>query len=70
MVHYETGMLVPVRAPERLASARVSCVEDTVYGRLLGKAGREWAMKLCNEEKSVALQIATIDNKAKRMGLL
>jgi glycosyltransferase involved in cell wall biosynthesis len=56
----ETGLLVPVRNPEKLAEALLRLIEKPDWGRTLGIAGRKRALELYDEQKVVALQIKLI----------
>ena len=56
----ETGLLVPVRDPEKLTKALLRLIEKPDWGRTLGKAGRKRALELYDEQKVVALQIKLI----------
>jgi glycosyltransferase involved in cell wall biosynthesis len=60
VVEEETGLLVPVRNPEKLAEALLRLIEKPDWGRTLGMAGRKRALELYDEQKVVALQIKLI----------
>jgi glycosyltransferase involved in cell wall biosynthesis len=60
VVEEETGLLVPVREPEKLAEALLRLIEKPDWGRTLGMAGRKRALELYDEQKVVALQIKLI----------
>lgn len=64
-----TGLLVPVRAPARLAEAIADLVRDPAKGRRMGAAGRERALVLYDERRIVANQIVHIAEYAGRRGL-
>lgn len=65
-----TGLLVPTRAPEALARAMERFVADPEWARRLGRAGRERALQLYDEEKVVALQLDRIRQVARERKLL
>lgn len=70
VVPEETGILVPTRAPDELAEAMTRFAENPDWGRRLGAAGRERALRLYDERNIVALQVATIARLAGERGLL
>ena len=57
----ETGLLVPVRNPEKLAEAFERFIKNPTWGTELGKAGRKRALELYDEQKVIAFQIKMID---------
>ena len=61
VVSEKTGMLVPVRNPEKLAEAFERFIKNPTWGTELGKAGRKRALELYDEQKVVAFQIKMID---------
>ncbi len=65
----ETGLLVPVRSAERLASAIQRCADNKLWAEQLGAAGRRRALELYDERKVVSFQIEKIKNFAKQSGL-
>jgi len=65
-----TGLLVPVRSPEALATAMQRLAQDPAWGAALGMAGRERALELYDEDSVVAIQIDRIRNEAARRGLI
>lgn len=67
VVHEETGLLVPVRSPELLAGAIARFVEDPVWGRKLGSAGRTRALALYDEKKIVGIQLERIERAARNL---
>jgi glycosyltransferase involved in cell wall biosynthesis len=67
VVPEETGLLVPVRAPERLAAAIERFILDRDWARALGTAGRQRALRLYDEGRVVALQLARITELAQRL---
>ena len=67
VVHEETGLLVPVRSPELLAGAIARFVEDPVWGRKLGSAGRTRAIALYDEKKIVGIQLERIERAARNL---
>ncbi len=70
VVAEETGVLVPTRAPEKLAAAIERFVRDPAWGERLGQAGRQRALRLYDERKIVALQLERIAQAARQRGLL
>jgi glycosyltransferase involved in cell wall biosynthesis len=66
----ETGVLVPVRAPDKLAAAIERFVRDPAWGMQLGQAGRQRALMLYDEQKVVALQLERIAQAARQRALL
>lgn len=60
VVHGQTGFLVPVRSPAALASAVENILLNPGFGRTLGQAGRERALRLYDERQVVAIQINRI----------
>ena len=69
VVPEETGVLVPTRSPEQLAAAMRRFLEAPAWGRSLGLAGRQRALRLYDENRVVALQLARITEHAGRIGL-
>ncbi len=65
-----TGVLVPTRAPEKLASAIARFLGDPDWGKRLGQAGRQRALMLYDERNVVALQLECIALAARQRGLL
>jgi len=55
-----TGLLVPVRSPEKLADALMRLIEVPDWARELGASGRVRALQLYDEQKVVSLQIKLI----------
>lgn len=70
VVPEETGLLVPTRSPVRLAEAMLRFADHPEWGRRLGDAGRQRALRLYDERNVVALQIEAIAKLAARRGLL
>jgi len=66
----ETGLLVPTRAPDKLAAAIARFVCDPAWGERLGQAGRQRALTLYDERKIVALQLERIAQAARQRALL
>jgi glycosyltransferase involved in cell wall biosynthesis len=66
----ETGVLVPTRAPDRLAAAIAGFVSDPPRGLRFGQAGRARALMLYDEQKVVALQLERIAQAARQRHLL
>lgn len=69
VVPEETGILVPTRSPEQLAAAMRRFLEAPAWGRSLGLAGRQRALRLYDENRVVALQLARITEHTRRIGL-
>ena len=69
VVDGETGLLVPVRSPDELAAAIERFVRDPGWGRRLGAAGRERALRLYDEAAVVAVQLERIAAAARDAGL-
>lgn len=61
-----TGLLVPVRAPERLAEAITVFIDHPERGRRAGALGRERALALYDENKVVALQLDRIEREMRQ----
>jgi glycosyltransferase involved in cell wall biosynthesis len=57
VVHGETGLLVPVGDPVRLAGAIVEILRDPVKREAMGVAGRRRALELFDEEKVLDRQV-------------
>jgi glycosyltransferase involved in cell wall biosynthesis len=70
VVPEQTGLLVPTRSPAALTAAIERFVTDPAWGRALGRAGRERALALYDEEKVVALQLEHISRAARQRGLI
>jgi glycosyltransferase involved in cell wall biosynthesis len=62
VVPEETGLLVPVRSSQNLASAYMRFVDNPSWGRELGEEGRKRAMELYDERKVVTFQIKLIED--------
>ncbi len=62
VVHGKTGLLVPVKSPELLASAIGQCFGDQQWAKVLGRNGCERALELYDERKVVKLQIELISH--------
>lgn len=69
VVPEETGLLVPVRSPDALAAAMTRFIENPVWGKQLGSAGRTRAMALYDESRIVRMQLDRIDNEARTRGI-
>jgi glycosyltransferase involved in cell wall biosynthesis len=69
VVPEETGVLVPVRAPDKLAAAIERFVRNPAWGVKLGQAGRQRALVLYDEQKVVALQLERIAQAARQRAL-
>jgi len=69
VVPEETGVLVPIRSPEQLAAAMRRFLEAPAWGRSLGLAGRQRALRLYDENVVVAMQIKRITENARLFGL-
>jgi glycosyltransferase involved in cell wall biosynthesis len=65
VVHQRTGLLIPVRSPVALSEAVERILQNPAWGKSLGQAGRERALRLYNETHVVAAQIKLIDNLLK-----
>jgi glycosyltransferase involved in cell wall biosynthesis len=70
VVAEETGLLVPTRAPDKLAAAIARFVLNPAWGAQLGQAGRQRALTLYDERKIVALQLERIARLARQRALL
>jgi glycosyltransferase involved in cell wall biosynthesis len=70
VVPEETGVLVPVRSPELLAASMRRFLEAPAWGRSLGLAGRQRALRLYDENRVVAMQLEQIAAKARLLGLM
>lgn len=57
----ETGYLVSTRDPQALAEAFLRCAANTVVAKKMGYAGRKRALKLYDERRIVARQVARIE---------
>ena len=65
-----TGVLVPVRSPEKLAAAMRRFLEAPAWGVSLGLAGRQRALRLYDEHSVVAMQLEQITAKVRLLGLM
>ena len=65
----QTGVLVPTRSPLDLAAAMERFIADPKWARELGRAGRERALLLYDENKVVARQLERIALAARQHGL-
>lgn len=65
VIHDETGLLVPVRSPGKLAEAIVRFIDDASFMERAGKAGRTRARSLYDERKIVRMQIECIEGEAR-----
>ena len=63
VVPEETGLLVPVRSPGELAAAVERMLLNPGWGRSLGQAGRDRALRLYDENHVVDLQITRISKE-------
>jgi glycosyltransferase involved in cell wall biosynthesis len=70
VVPEETGLLVPARSPDLLAIAMSRFLNSPLWGRSLGMAGRQRALRLYDERKVVAAQLDQIGAKARLLGLI
>jgi glycosyltransferase involved in cell wall biosynthesis len=70
VIHNETGLLVPPRAPKLLTSAITSLVDNRALGLALGIAGRKRALAMYDERKVIQLQLERIVCEAKKRGIL
>ncbi len=70
VVPEETGVLVPVRSPEKLANAMRRFLEAPAWGMSLGLAGRQRALRLYDENSIVAIQLEKIITKSRLLGLM
>ena len=70
VVPEETGLLVPARSPDLLAIAMSRFLDAPLWGRSLGMAGRQRALRLYDERKVVAAQLDQIGAKARLLGLI
>jgi len=70
VVAEETGVLVPARSPESLGIAMRRFLDAPLWGRSLGMAGRQRALRLYDERKVVAAQLDQIAAKARLLGLI
>lgn len=66
----ETGLLVPTREPQALATAMERFIGDPDWARRLGDAGRQRALLLYDEKEVVARQLERIALAARQRGLL
>lgn len=69
VIHGRTGLIVPVKDVSALATAIRRFVKNPEWAVLLGKAGRERALKLYDEKKVVKLQVDRIAQEARLLGL-
>lgn len=69
VVAEETGLLVPTRAPDKLAAAIERFVRDPAWGERLGQEGRRRALMLYDERNIVALQLERIARLARQRSL-
>ena len=69
VVPEETGILVPSRSPEQLAAAMRRFLDAPTWGRSLGLAGRQRALRLYDEKRVVALQLESIAKYVSRFEL-
>lgn len=70
VVHEETGLLVPVRSPERLADAIERLLNAPEWTRQLGAAARTRALNFYDEKGVVGLQLDRLAKEAVARGLL
>ncbi|MCP9852093.1 glycosyltransferase family 4 protein [Synechococcus sp. HJ21-Hayes] len=63
VVPEETGLLVPVRSPGELAAGVERMLLNPGWGTRLGKAGRERALRLYDENHVIAAQIKLINKE-------
>ena len=56
----KTGLLVPIRNPEKLASAIYEMKSNPEWASKLGLAGRNKALKHYDESKIISMQIKKI----------
>lgn len=60
VIHMETGILVPVKSPDKLQKAMSIFINDNNLCKTFGESGRKRALKNYNEEVVVALQLKLI----------
>lgn len=56
VIHEETGLLVPLKSPRDLAEAITRLVDDPEWGKTMGMAGRQRALRIFDEREIVKLQ--------------
>jgi len=69
VINEETGLLVPIRSPEKLAEAMQRCIDKPFWSKLLGIEGRKRALNLYDERNIVSYQVDKISHFAKGKGL-
>jgi asparagine synthase (glutamine-hydrolysing) len=65
----ETGLLVPLKAPDHLVAAIERFILNPDWSRALGAAGRRRALRLYDEDRVAALQLERIAEEARRLRL-
>jgi glycosyltransferase involved in cell wall biosynthesis len=70
VVHGKTGLLVPPKRPDLLASAIISVISDAPTADRMGELGRERAVEWFDEEKVVARQLEVYAKLVEQKGLM
>jgi len=66
VIHEETGLIVSVGEPKKLANAFLRLIKDPMWAKSLGMAGYQRATKNYDEKKIVNLQISLIKQFSER----
>lgn len=69
VVHGETGYLVPVRDPDKLAEAIIGILSDRMLSERMGKAGRQRAIEFFDEAQILEKQLAVYQKLIRQKGL-
>lgn len=70
VVHNETGLLIPLRSPLRIAEAIERLMNAPEWSRQLGRAARIRALTFYDERETVAIQLDRVERAACAFGLL
>lgn len=57
VVHGETGYLVPVKDPDKLAKAIIGVLSDSMLAKRMGEAGRQRVVELFDQRKALEKQL-------------
>lgn len=69
VLHGVTGLLVPSKAPDRLAEAIATFIDDPEWVARAGREGRERALALYDEKRVISLQLERIEQEIQKRSI-